>query len=427
MIDDRFLNLSMRYLDGMLDDAAFAEFQGALVADADFRRGFAELCCQTRELAELVRTAGADPVGGRRWGRLAYFAAAAVIVLGFTAAITVLIRFAPHRAASALPPVATVVDTDGAVWAAGESATPGEQLAPGFVHLLSGSATLEFFSGAKVTLRGPAEFGLNSAMRGELRRGLVMADVPHKAHGFTIGAPGMAVVDLGTRFSLDVDANGESRVAVLEGRVRVEHGGEHAELSIGQQARAHDNEWAILPAPGSGAGPSPEEPAIRGAAVYRPDLPMWARGDGLGDEDRIVVVPERRDIRITQPVAVDIKLPGEYRAIPPTPLPAGPAVGESYLLRIPPRRSGELTASLTFRRRVLGVIARPARLAATDGALGPPGVKSWAKNVTPRGLTLNKLNRVNISPDRRTITFTLSTGGAGEVRLLVATDPLNNP
>ncbi len=59
-------------------------------------------------------------------------------------------------------------------------------------------------------------------MRGILDRGKLTADVPPAAQGFTIAAPGVSIVDLGTRFG--VTAHGQAtQVHVLQGSVEL-HG-----------------------------------------------------------------------------------------------------------------------------------------------------------------------------------------------------------
>lgn len=114
----------------------------------------------------------------------------------------------------------------------------GAQLPGGWVSLKSGTAKIEFFSGARVTLQGPAEFALNSSMRGYLRSGKLLAYCPAVAHGFTVGAPGCAVMDLGTEFGLVVDTAGGAKVVVLKGRVSLEARGRAGEALEAGAARS---------------------------------------------------------------------------------------------------------------------------------------------------------------------------------------------
>jgi len=99
-----------------------------------------------------------------------------------------------------------------------------------------------FHSNAEVTLKAPAKFGLNDARRAFLHHGELTAFCPPEARGFTIGAPGCAVIDLGTRFWMKVDKLGFTDVTVQEGKVDLRRdNGEVVSLMRGAKARApHD-------------------------------------------------------------------------------------------------------------------------------------------------------------------------------------------
>ncbi|MGI9472674.1 MAG: FecR domain-containing protein [Rubripirellula sp.] len=82
-----------------------------------------------------------------------------------------------------------------------------------------GEVELEFASGAKLTVRSPANFVIDSSNSLLLAHGRVTAFVPKKAIGFTIDTPSMQIVDLGTRFETEVSRTGAVGVHVLEGKV----------------------------------------------------------------------------------------------------------------------------------------------------------------------------------------------------------------
>lgn len=192
------------------------------------------------------------------------YALAAVIVLGFAGLAGLLLsRSVPRQGVATAAPVATLIDSSDAVWADTSSASggvrpvPGQQLRPGFVRLESGRAVIEFFSGAQVTLNGPCEFGLNSAMRGFLRHGELTAFCPRQARGFTVGAPGAAIVDLGTRFHLAVDGEGRSSVRVLEGHVEVQHAHGKPIALNAHQARSFDADGRLTATDDDVAPPPP--------------------------------------------------------------------------------------------------------------------------------------------------------------------------
>jgi hypothetical protein len=74
-------------------------------------------------------------------------------------------------------------------WSGGSSTpAPGTNLEVGWLKLDSGMAQLEFVSGARVILEGPAELQLISPMEAYCRRGRLTAEVPPQAESFRINA-----------------------------------------------------------------------------------------------------------------------------------------------------------------------------------------------------------------------------------------------
>lgn len=92
-------------------------------------------------------------------------------------------------------------------------------LASGLLRLESGSAVIVFNSGATALVEGPAELSIESGNRMFLKSGRLAADVPTQAHGFTVNTPRLNAVDLGTRFGMAVDEEGNSELHVMEGEV----------------------------------------------------------------------------------------------------------------------------------------------------------------------------------------------------------------
>jgi hypothetical protein len=153
---------------------------------------------------------------------------------------------------------ASIVDVRNAVFEKSDVATrPGVRVSGGFIRLVSGQIDIEFLSGAKVTVTGPAVFGINSAMRGFVEYGHIAVHCPESAHGFTIGAPGMAIVDLGTRFELAVDDQHQTEVRVIEGLVRLDRLDAQGQtvdstrLRTSQTARLDSSQQLIVEEPAS--------------------------------------------------------------------------------------------------------------------------------------------------------------------------------
>lgn len=98
----------------------------------------------------------------------------------------------------------------------------GDPLGAGVFQLSDGeTATLEFRSGSQLYCEGPCRIDLVSAMLVTLEHGKVTADVPPAAIGFTVLTKRLEVIDLGTRFGVDVDANEDVDVVVFDGKVNL--------------------------------------------------------------------------------------------------------------------------------------------------------------------------------------------------------------
>ena len=121
--------------------------------------------------------------------------------------------------APALEFLALLSELDGARWepSEGPALVEGSVLAARGLRLREGRATLSFFSGVTLTVEGPADLELVSADRVFCRRGRLRVRAPKGAEGFVVATPGSAVVDLGTEFGMNVEADGKARIMVFEG------------------------------------------------------------------------------------------------------------------------------------------------------------------------------------------------------------------
>lgn len=169
---------------------------------------------------------------GSRSAAVALAGGAAVVVLMTLAAW---MRFPAITDIPAEPPtvspparsstrVAWVADSSDAVWAEPQSVAVGDEVVAGPLRLLAGIAQLRFASGATVALNGPVDLEIVNEKRIFLRSGAITPFVPPRAHGFTVVSPSGEVVDLGTEFSIGVDADGRTSVYVIDGEVDVASG-----------------------------------------------------------------------------------------------------------------------------------------------------------------------------------------------------------
>ncbi|YCM46076.1 LamG-like jellyroll fold domain-containing protein [Verrucomicrobiaceae bacterium 227] len=85
-----------------------------------------------------------------------------------------------------------------------------------------GLVELKFLSGVAIVLEAPADFEITGSNSGFLHQGKLVAEVNDEtAHGFMIDSPSGRLVDLGTRFAVEVGNAGEMEVHVIEGEVDV--------------------------------------------------------------------------------------------------------------------------------------------------------------------------------------------------------------
>jgi len=211
-----------RSLEGQLSQSEWDALQKAIIADADLRQIYverrwmhAQLLAESDRLPSLLEVGGgsARVKPGRPF--LWLNAAALVALLGLVAVYLL-------KPPATEPTVATIIEANGCRWEGSDLPTrEGAKLGIGTLALAEGMATIQFESGATVTMEAPTTLEVESAMHCQLIEGSVVADVPETAHGFTIDTEKMKVVDLGTRFGLTTNSLGGAHVFVFDGEVKV--------------------------------------------------------------------------------------------------------------------------------------------------------------------------------------------------------------
>jgi hypothetical protein len=154
----------------------------------------------------------------------------------------------------------------------------------------------------------------------------------------------------------------------------------------------------------------------------------------MEDDDRILVIPERRDLSLGASLRVDITKPGGYEG----PLllaseeffPEQGVKVRSFLLRYNPvgklkARTKRFEGSVTFDRPVLAIIVGSRKLNRSDRILSKaPLPKIDSKDIELRGLERGQvpyLDRVTLSPDRKTIGVVFHAGESiDEIRAITA-------
>ena len=94
----------------------------------------------------------------------------------------------------------------------------GSLLQPGPFAFESGIAVIDFFCGATLVIEGPAQLDVISDWVVSVDKGRIEATVPPAAQGFIVKAANTDIIDLGTRFALDM-SQGKAQVAVIDGEV----------------------------------------------------------------------------------------------------------------------------------------------------------------------------------------------------------------
>ncbi len=147
------------------------------------------------------------------------------------------------------PAIGQLTDTYQARWSdTVDDVAAGEDLRPGYMELLSGFAHITLNSGARVIVKGPAQFELESEGDLFLQAGKLSCVVPPQAIGFTVGTPSATVVDFGTEFGVVVQESGRTEAHVFKGQVELRTGPdsvvfeESRRLGTGQGSTVDENE-----------------------------------------------------------------------------------------------------------------------------------------------------------------------------------------
>ena len=94
----------------------------------------------------------------------------------------------------------------------------GSLLPPGGFAFTSGVAVIDFFCGATLVVEGPAQLDVISDWVVSVDKGRIEVTVPPAAQGFIVKAANTDIIDLGTRFALDM-SQGKAQVAVIDGEI----------------------------------------------------------------------------------------------------------------------------------------------------------------------------------------------------------------
>lgn len=114
----------------------------------------------------------------------------------------------------------------------GQAFTVGDELQLNTIALERGLVRLELPRGVVIDIFGPAKGHFENETRFHLESGRVNVDVGPHGKGFTIVTANAEIVDLGTRFGVDIDQNADAKVAVFFGEVEVHSKGGPSKLRL---------------------------------------------------------------------------------------------------------------------------------------------------------------------------------------------------
>ena len=333
---------------------------------------------------------------------------------------------------------ATITQSVGARRESGRTVQTGLPVDRQRYSLSEGLIRIDFENGASMSVEGPARFEVRDAMNVFFESGVSSFHIPETATGFTVDTADTEVVDLGTAFGLVTGREGETNVAVFEGEVEVE----------GQLVREGEAVGA-----GESAFPEPRIydtsrfertwPVTSGVLQTTGMMKFVSPGPGFvpgrfEDDDHIMVFLERREVRIDDPVDIDLADPGEYRRLhrrqDGPEIAAGTRV-RSYLLQLDPvglldKWDGDkprVEGQITFDRPILGLIANGRKLLETDAILGhsegdygnlPRGLEPPKKAIETAELEGKDV--LVLAADQRTLILNIAAGSAvDQIRVLV--------
>ena len=216
------------YLDGRASADDIRRLEGILRTDSDFRRLFLEhlnIDGALGEFAGLADSAAEVParVQPRRLRRRSNAAGlvprAARLAVAACAAAGVAVLVLLLRPLSLSPDTVTRIEVVES--SQGSDYSPGQLLGEPSVSIDRGRVTLQLDDGPTLDLSAPADVEVINGMHVHVHGGDVTVDVGNQATGFIVDTTAARVVDLGTRFAVNVGETGETDVVVLEGEIEV--------------------------------------------------------------------------------------------------------------------------------------------------------------------------------------------------------------
>lgn len=231
---DRLERLISAHFDGELTADERAEFETMLLSSSKARQALLDHADFHGILREQAMQADGVkwvemPAHSRRSGKI--FGVVTWVAAGLAASVAFGWWLLPKPAVRHATPVAFTHPANDEVallgmtidveWN-GRTFSKGEALPKGMLDIRKGTLRLDFYSGARVILEGPAKLELLSSNLARLDEGKLTAKVPPPAQGFTILNGNLRVIDRGTQFGMSVAGTDNCSVHVFDGEVELQ-------------------------------------------------------------------------------------------------------------------------------------------------------------------------------------------------------------
>lgn len=344
-------------------------------------------------------------------------------------------------------PVAHVFPVKDSVWAKGPVPQKEALLSGAKRHLLKGEVQVQFVSGSVINVKAPALIRIRGKNAVYLDEGKLIADIPKSGHGFEVETHAGRVIDLGTAFSVNVNAKQNTEINVFRGKVAV---ASDIATSPVQEIKANEavqinsltQKVAITHYSSSDFIPiiSRDYPVLNfsESVVFQEKIPNpVAKGSFhvFERDSHIFLFPERQNIKLNLDLKVSISQPGSYRSLEQIEketdiIPRGARV-DCYRLYYDPASDEKdmipAEGEIEFDRPVLGLITTRNLLLQSDSLFNPLLIENPLKNIHHQEIEIRVDNGksqdlITLSPDRRKLSFKLFTGTShiDEFRVIVS-------
>ena len=215
-----------QYLLGNLDADDVKKLNEMLANDPELRQEFARVATLDAALREASIERSIDEVHGRTTPTINSRSSRdpSIWIISACAAVAASALIAVGIWTRQAETIATIASSEDAAWESTLPTSQGSDLTAGVLDLKAGIATIEFRSGAEMTIEAPAKLELLTKMRARLSSGAAVLNVPDSATGFVLETPEGYAVDFGTRFAVSIDGDRKtSDFELIEGEIEVHH------------------------------------------------------------------------------------------------------------------------------------------------------------------------------------------------------------